>query len=131
MHRISDNRMAGTPLKNLKMFAQLCGSVAAERVVLTTTMWGKLSSPGIGEKREKEMKEKVKKRKGKGHDDDNDEEWSDEEDGETTRGRQNSNGGRNQGKMRRMETNGRRKVEKEVYRKNFERSNNSGAQWSR
>ncbi|KAJ8517865.1 hypothetical protein ONZ45_g5019 [Pleurotus djamor] len=58
MHRISDNRMAGTPLKNLKMFAQLCGTIAAERVILTTTMWGKLKSPDVGEKREKEMKTK-------------------------------------------------------------------------
>ncbi|KAJ8469412.1 hypothetical protein ONZ45_g16901 [Pleurotus djamor] len=58
MHRISDNRMTGEPLKNLRMFAQLCGSVAAERVIFTTTMWGRLSSPIIGEKREKELKER-------------------------------------------------------------------------
>ncbi|KAJ8515458.1 hypothetical protein ONZ45_g7118 [Pleurotus djamor] len=58
MHRISDNRMAGTPFKNFKMFAQLCGSEAAEGVILTTTMWGKLASRSIGEKREKEMTEK-------------------------------------------------------------------------
>ncbi|KAJ8469413.1 hypothetical protein ONZ45_g16900 [Pleurotus djamor] len=58
MHRISDNRMTGTPLNNLKMFAQLCGTVEAERVILTTTMWGRTSSPIMGEKREKELKER-------------------------------------------------------------------------
>ena len=39
MHRISDNRMAGTPLKNLRMFANLCGDGATRNVILTTTMW--------------------------------------------------------------------------------------------
>ncbi|KAF9444015.1 hypothetical protein P691DRAFT_737086 [Macrolepiota fuliginosa MF-IS2] len=39
LHRISDNRMAGTPLKNLKMFKKLCGEDFFEKVILTTTMW--------------------------------------------------------------------------------------------
>lgn len=39
LHRISDNRMAGTPLKNFTMFQKLCGEDFFEKVVLTTTMW--------------------------------------------------------------------------------------------
>ncbi len=57
MHRISDNRMAGAPLKNLMMFSQLCGTAAAEGVVLSTTMWGSIKD-GTGESREQELKSK-------------------------------------------------------------------------
>ncbi|KAF9489926.1 hypothetical protein BDN71DRAFT_1455368 [Pleurotus eryngii] len=57
MHRISDNRMAGAPLKNLTMFSQLCGTAAAEGVVLSTTMWGSIKD-GTGESREEELKAK-------------------------------------------------------------------------
>ena len=39
MHRISDNRMVGTPLKILRMFANLCGDGAIKNVILATTMW--------------------------------------------------------------------------------------------
>ncbi|PPR07679.1 hypothetical protein CVT24_003922 [Panaeolus cyanescens] len=39
LHRISDNRMAGSPRKNLEMFKKLTGQAAANRVVLVTTMW--------------------------------------------------------------------------------------------
>ncbi|KAG6335339.1 hypothetical protein ID866_3750 [Astraeus odoratus] len=38
-HRITDNRMAGTPLKNLRVFQKLCGNKAMSQIVLTTTMW--------------------------------------------------------------------------------------------
>lgn len=37
-HRISDNRMDGTSLKNLRFFEELCGT-ELDKVVLTTTMW--------------------------------------------------------------------------------------------
>ena len=37
--RISDNRMAGTPAKNLQMFRQLCGKKIMTNVTLMTTMW--------------------------------------------------------------------------------------------
>ncbi|KAF4588347.1 Proteasome subunit beta type-4 [Pleurotus pulmonarius] len=57
MHRISDNRMTGTPLKDLKMFSQLCGTAAAERVVLVTTMWGGIKQDA-GVRREDELKSK-------------------------------------------------------------------------
>ena len=39
LHRITDNRMAGTPLKNLQVFQKLCGRDALGKVYLTTTMW--------------------------------------------------------------------------------------------
>ena len=65
---------------------------------------------------------------------DDDSEWSDEEgnmDGDgADDGRARSNG-RRQGKARRIETFGKKMVEKEVYKKNVERRNSSGAQWSR
>ena len=38
-HRISDNRMGGSPIKHLKMFQNLCGDEALKNVVLVTTMW--------------------------------------------------------------------------------------------
>ncbi|KZP27766.1 hypothetical protein FIBSPDRAFT_730450 [Athelia psychrophila] len=55
LHRISDNRMAGSPLKNLQMFARICGQEAMPRVVLTTTMWSETMS-ATGERREEELK---------------------------------------------------------------------------
>ncbi|KAF7771743.1 hypothetical protein Agabi119p4_6054 [Agaricus bisporus var. burnettii] len=39
LHRISDNRMGGTTLKNLEMFQKLCGKDRFNQVILTTTMW--------------------------------------------------------------------------------------------
>ncbi|KAI6017868.1 hypothetical protein EDC04DRAFT_3118807, partial [Pisolithus marmoratus] len=38
-HRISDNCMAGTPLKNPRVFQKLCGTKDMSQVVLVTTMW--------------------------------------------------------------------------------------------
>ncbi|KAF4582662.1 hypothetical protein EYR40_002585 [Pleurotus pulmonarius] len=55
MHRISDNRMAGTPLKILKTFAELCGTAAAERVILVTTMWSQVKKE-VGIRREAELR---------------------------------------------------------------------------
>jgi hypothetical protein len=49
--------MSGSPLKNLHMFAKLCGDGAIKNVVLTTTMWTKVR-PEVGERREKELKER-------------------------------------------------------------------------
>ncbi|KAF4582667.1 hypothetical protein EYR40_002590 [Pleurotus pulmonarius] len=53
-HRITDNRMAGTPLKNLHMFEKLCGKDALQNIILTTTMWDEVDEP-TGEQREKEL----------------------------------------------------------------------------
>ena len=57
LHRISDNRMAGTPLKNLNMFANLCGDDAVRNVILTTTMWSRVKAE-VGSQREKQLLEK-------------------------------------------------------------------------
>ena len=54
-HRISDNRMAGTPLKNLRMFEELCGKNAFHNVILTTTMWDEVDGE-TGRLREEELK---------------------------------------------------------------------------
>ncbi|KAL0948455.1 hypothetical protein HGRIS_011028 [Hohenbuehelia grisea] len=55
LHRITDNRMAGTSLKNLHMFGELCGCEAAHGVVLATTMWGRLKTPEVGQRRQEEL----------------------------------------------------------------------------
>ena len=49
--------MAGTPLKNLRMFEELCGKNAFQSVILTTTMWDKVDKE-VGEERERELKTK-------------------------------------------------------------------------
>ena len=46
--------MSGAPLKNLHMFAKLCGDGAIKNVVLATTMWSKVK-PEIGSRREVEL----------------------------------------------------------------------------
>ena len=56
-HRISDNRMAGTPLMHVRMFEKLCGENAFHNVILTTTMWDEVEEE-IGEERERELKTK-------------------------------------------------------------------------
>ncbi len=53
-HRISDNRMAGTCLKNFHLFQQLCGE-SFDKIVLTTTMWDQVEDD-IGVAREEELK---------------------------------------------------------------------------
>ncbi|GKU13647.1 unnamed protein product [Fusarium langsethiae] len=57
LHRISDNRVSGTALKNLDMFKQLCGKNAFGHVVLCTSMWDTLDTtvPEVGDQREKEL----------------------------------------------------------------------------
>ncbi|KAF8441309.1 P-loop containing nucleoside triphosphate hydrolase protein [Boletus edulis BED1] len=55
LHRISDNRMAGTPLKNLRVFQKLCGNEALDKVYLTTTMWDEVVL-SEGERRLEELK---------------------------------------------------------------------------
>jgi hypothetical protein len=54
-HRISDNRMGQTPLKNLRLFEKLCGK-DYNRIVLTTTMWEDVDEE-TGSKREQELKD--------------------------------------------------------------------------
>ena len=47
--------MAGTPLKNLRMFEELCGKNAFHNVILTTTMWDEVDEE-TGDLREQELK---------------------------------------------------------------------------
>jgi len=53
-HRISDNLMWGTALKNLHMFEKLCGH-DFRGIVLVTTMWDEVER-GVGEARETQLK---------------------------------------------------------------------------
>ncbi|KDQ53007.1 hypothetical protein JAAARDRAFT_39720 [Jaapia argillacea MUCL 33604] len=57
LHRISDNRMSGSPLKNLRMFGKLCGDTAARRVVLVSSMWDRLQDQELARRREAELKD--------------------------------------------------------------------------
>jgi len=47
--------MAGTPLKNLRLFHEICGEKSFKNVILTTTMWDEVDSE-TGEIREEEWK---------------------------------------------------------------------------
>jgi exonuclease VII small subunit len=56
LHRITDNRMGGSPLRNLRMFGELCGDQAVKKVVLVTTMWDRgKTDPKTLHQREKEL----------------------------------------------------------------------------
>ncbi|KZP23368.1 hypothetical protein FIBSPDRAFT_1015410, partial [Athelia psychrophila] len=55
LHRISDNRIPGSPLKNLQMFSSMCGQAAMPHVILATTMWSE-TKPETGARREEELK---------------------------------------------------------------------------
>ena len=55
LHRITDNRVAGSSLKNLRVFQKLCGRDALDKVHLTTTMWDEVEL-GVGERRLEELK---------------------------------------------------------------------------
>ncbi|KZP06621.1 hypothetical protein FIBSPDRAFT_764093 [Athelia psychrophila] len=54
LHRISDKRMAGSPLKNLTLFASLCGQAVMPYVVLGTTMWSEVPH-AVAKKRDMEL----------------------------------------------------------------------------
>lgn len=54
MHRIVDNRVGGSALKNLNMFRKLVGDDYLSNVVLATTMWDKVD-PEDGKARQKEL----------------------------------------------------------------------------
>jgi len=56
LHRISDNRMAGAPHKNIRMFGELCGSSAAHCVILATTMWDR-TQHNTAELRENQLRD--------------------------------------------------------------------------
>lgn len=54
VHRISDARMSGSSMENLRIFRQLCGEDAMKNVVLATTFWDTLSAQK-GEAREAQL----------------------------------------------------------------------------
>ncbi|KAJ3502786.1 hypothetical protein NLJ89_g8729 [Agrocybe chaxingu] len=54
LHRITDNRMSGSPHRNLRMFGELCGDRATSKVALVTTMWDRVNQ-AIAEKRQQEL----------------------------------------------------------------------------
>ncbi|KAJ3562612.1 hypothetical protein NP233_g9464 [Leucocoprinus birnbaumii] len=55
-HRITDNRMAGSPYKILQMLSDMCGDAASSNVTIVSTMWERMNA-NSGDKREAEMKE--------------------------------------------------------------------------
>lgn len=54
LHRITDNRIGGSPCKNIRMFSELCGELAMTQIILVTTMWQRVA-PETGEMREREL----------------------------------------------------------------------------
>ncbi|KAF8438414.1 P-loop containing nucleoside triphosphate hydrolase protein [Boletus edulis BED1] len=54
LHRILDNRMAGTSRRDLSVFKTLCGENNLKNVVLVTTMWDEVEE-STGSRREKEL----------------------------------------------------------------------------
>ncbi len=56
LHRISDPRMGGTALKNMRMFRKLVGKHALSNVVLATTFWDQVP-PAVGLQREDELRQ--------------------------------------------------------------------------
>ena len=59
LHRITDTRMGGVSLRNLRMFRKLCGDEALKNVVVVTSRWDDLQEKdrdAMG-KREKELME--------------------------------------------------------------------------
>lgn len=59
LHRLSDKRMGGSALSNLRMFRKLCGADALKNVILGTTFWETLSQSDI-DIREAELKDPKK-----------------------------------------------------------------------
>ncbi|KAF8438392.1 P-loop containing nucleoside triphosphate hydrolase protein [Boletus edulis BED1] len=55
LHRISDVRMAGTPLRNLSVFKYLCGDGNLKNIVLVTTMWDEVKDQSVGSRMEDEL----------------------------------------------------------------------------
>jgi GTP-binding protein EngB required for normal cell division len=56
LHRISDTRMGGSALKNLRLLTDLVGKSNLKNVVLATSHWSRVT-PEEGEVREKELRE--------------------------------------------------------------------------
>ena len=54
LHRISDNRMSGSALRNFRFFEQLCGPDAIKNCAIVTNMWNMVERD-IAESREHEL----------------------------------------------------------------------------
>lgn len=57
LHRVSDTRVGGAGMKNLRMFKKLCGDNGLANVVLATTMWSQVN-PEEAIKREAQLTSK-------------------------------------------------------------------------
>lgn len=55
VHRISDDRIQGSSLRNLRMLEALCGESCMPNVILMTTHWDKVST-AVGQERESELR---------------------------------------------------------------------------
>jgi len=58
LHRISDNRMSGSAMKNLRLFSSICGKDAMPHVVIVSTMWSRVRKEE-GIEREEILKREV------------------------------------------------------------------------
>ncbi|KIM76259.1 hypothetical protein PILCRDRAFT_826443 [Piloderma croceum F 1598] len=58
LHRISDIRMSGSAMKNLRLFQSICGPNAMLNVAIVTTMWSKVGRKD-GIDREEELRQEV------------------------------------------------------------------------
>ncbi|KAJ3559516.1 hypothetical protein NP233_g11244 [Leucocoprinus birnbaumii] len=56
LHRISDNRMPNSILRNFDMFQRLCGQNALSNIRLVTTSWDLLPDISEGERREEDLR---------------------------------------------------------------------------
>ncbi|KAM7210186.1 P-loop containing nucleoside triphosphate hydrolase protein [Rhypophila decipiens] len=56
LHRIQDNRVGGSGVKNIHLFRELCGTDCLSSVVLATTMWDTVPDQSKAEEREAELK---------------------------------------------------------------------------
>ncbi|PWW75439.1 hypothetical protein C7212DRAFT_364600 [Tuber magnatum] len=55
LHSVTNIRMDGSAVKNLRMFQKLCGSGALKNVFLTTTQWSRVTDQADGEVRERDL----------------------------------------------------------------------------
>ena len=59
VHRIKDERMTNTLMRNLSMFRSLCGDDAFKNVILVTTFRDELQDMSKGEARERDLVQKT------------------------------------------------------------------------
>ncbi|KAH7378112.1 P-loop containing nucleoside triphosphate hydrolase protein [Cadophora sp. MPI-SDFR-AT-0126] len=57
LHRITDNKMSGTAVRNLDLFTKLVGEDALSNVVLVTTMWGNVTDVEKANERDSELRD--------------------------------------------------------------------------